>query len=549
MAGNVAGGIGLFLLGMMLMTDGLKLAAGRALRHILGEWTRTPLRGLFSGILITSLVQASGAVTVATIGFVNAGLLGLLETVYVIFGSNIGTTTTGWLVALVGFKVDVKALALPLIAAGMVLKLISKGQRRSALGTALAGFGLFFLGIDVLKTTFEGLGNDFPIAAWARDDFLGAVLFVGIGFVLTFLMQSSSAAMAITLTAAAGGLVPLGDAAATVIGANLGTTSTAALSVLGATSNAKRAAAAHVMFNLLTGAVALLLLAPLLTGIRWSLGWVGAGGDVVTTLALFHTLFNVLGVVLMWHVTPRMVRFLEARFRGGDEDLGRPRYLDRNVVTTPSLAIDALVSELKRIGALANGMAQSALSSEGVPSERLDEERRVLDRLVESVSQFTVQVQRSNLPEDLGENLPSAIRVARYYQEVAELAGEVAGNQRDLAEITEEKLAREMAHFRRESVGLIGRSDPVADAFSAAESERRLEDLERRYQGVKATLLRAGASDRLPVRQMVAQLDQYSAIRRMLEQTVKGSQYLCALMDIAARYREPRSEPEPKAER
>lgn len=539
LAANVAGGIGLFLLGMMLMTDGLKLAAGRALRHILREWTRTPVRSLLSGVLITSLVQSSSAVTVAIIGFVNAGLLGLLETVYVVFGSNIGSTMTSWLVALVGFKVDVKVMALPLIAAGMALRLTAGTTRRGSLGIAFAGFGLFFLGIDVLKETFTGLERDIDLRAWHHDGPVGMLIFVGIGFVLTLLMQSSAAAMVITLTAAAGGMITLTAAAAVVIGANVGTTSTAALSVIGATSNAKRTAAAHVLFNLLTGAVALVLVAPLLSLIATASGWLGVNADVVITLALFHTVFNLLGVVLLWPFVPRLSRFLETRFRSVDEDLGRPRFLDRNVVTTPALAVDALTNELSRIGEFGRTMAKEVLSSETLPDEHVAGDRQVIGRLADSVRQFTVQVQRSDLPADLVETIPNAIRVARYFEEAAEAAVVVANAQHQLSEVTEPALAEQMAHFRGECVALIGCSDPAQPGYSASDCRQRLEELERHYQDLKAALLRAGAREQIQVRQMVAQLDQYSAIRRLVEQVEKGAEYTVALMDLAARYREP----------
>lgn len=536
---DTAGGIGLFLLGMMLMTDGLKLAAGQALRHILAEWTRTPLRGLLSGVLITSLVQSSSAVTVATIGFVNAGLLDLLQTIYVIFGSNIGTTMTSWLVALVGFKVDVKALALPLIAVGMVLRLTSGTTSRGALGTALAGFGLFFLGIDVLKDTFTALGDDFPVERFAREGFLGVLLFLGIGFALTLLMQSSSAAMAITLTAAAGGLVPLTDAAAVVIGANLGTTSTAALAVIGATPNAQRVAAAHVLFNCITGLVALLILEPMLAGIGVVRTGLGLDDSPATTLALYHTTFNLFGVALLWPFTPRLVRFLDARFHRAEEDLARPRFLDKNVVSTPSLGLDALAMELGRIGALARTMAKSCLSVERIPSGQLKDDERVLGRLADAVRQFVVTLQRANLPPDLVAALPTAIRVGRYYEETAEMAVLVANAQRQLGPVEDRELAAAMAQFRGECVRLVEAGDPERPEFTAAELDPLLAELEQNYQALKALLLRVGARGRLPVRQMVGQLDQYSAINRMVEQVLKGAQHLHAVRDLAARYRQP----------
>ena len=249
---TLVGGVGLFLLGMRFMTQGLRMAAGRALRNILGKWTRTVFRGILSGFLITALVQSSSAVTVAVIGFVNAGLMSLSQTVGMIYGSNVGTTVTGWIVAAVGLDVNIKALALPLIGLGAVLRLIGENDRRAHLGDALAGFGLFFLGIEVLQSSFMGIGKSVSLDA-GGGGILGVTIFLGIGFGLTTLMQSSSAAMAVVLTACAGGLVPLTSAAGAVIGTNIGTTSTAALSAIGATANARKVAWVHVIFNLVTG--------------------------------------------------------------------------------------------------------------------------------------------------------------------------------------------------------------------------------------------------------------------------------------------------------
>ena len=182
MIGSLLGGIGLFLLGMRLMTDGLKLAAGRALRQILARSTRTPLRGILSGALITAVVQASAMVTVAAIGFVNAGLMSLRQALTIIYGTNIGTTMTGWLVAAVGFDINIKAFALPAIGVGMFLK-VFRGDRRSGhLGETLAGFGLFFIGLDVLKMAFGDLGQDLQFSALAGEGLLTLAAFVGAGF-------------------------------------------------------------------------------------------------------------------------------------------------------------------------------------------------------------------------------------------------------------------------------------------------------------------------------------------------------------------------------
>lgn len=199
-AGGFFGGVGLFLLGMHLLTDGLKLAAGRALEDLLERSTSTRLRGLAAGILITSLVQSSTAVTVASIGFVNTGLLSLQNALWVIFGSNVGTTMNAWLVAALGFGFRIDAFALPFVGLGAVLMLASGTPRLRALGEALAGFGVLFLGIDVLKESFSGIGGRLDLAEHIRPGFSGYLILVAIGTLLTVLMQASGAVIAIVIT-------------------------------------------------------------------------------------------------------------------------------------------------------------------------------------------------------------------------------------------------------------------------------------------------------------------------------------------------------------
>ena len=528
--GSFIGGIGLFLLGMKLMTDGLKVAAGQALRHILSQWTRTPLRGFLSGILITSLVQSSSAVTVAVIGFVNAGLLSLLQTSYVIYGTNIGTTMTSWLVAMVGFKVNVQAFSLPLIGLGMFLHLFGGAARRGALGLALAGFGLFFLGIGILKDAFGDVGSGISFADLPGEGW-GLLLYTGMGFLLTFLMQSSSAALAITLTAAAGGVIPLTAAAATVIGANVGTTTTAALAVIGATPNAQRTAAVHVLFNVITAVTALALLAPLLLAVRWLSLQLALGEAVATELALFHTLFNVLGVGLLWFVTPILVRWLERRLRAAEEDRGRPVYLDQNVLATPALALNAVVMELGRTGGFARQMLLDALSTEHHAGGQLHRDREVLERLSGAVNEFTVAMQRAHLPEDVNEHLPVALRIARYYLEGASLAVEIATAQEALDYIQDPRLNEVVGRFRGECAALLALSDPMKEGYSSEAIQQALAELEGHYQGLKTQLLHAGSDERLPMSQMVGQLNLYSEVRRAMEQSVKGANYLRGLTE------------------
>ncbi len=525
---GVVGGVGLFLLGMRLLTDGLRLAAGGALRTILERWTRTPVRGLLSGILITSVVQSSSAVTVAAIGFVNAGLMSLAQAVTVIYGSNLGTTMTGWLVALVGFHVDVKALALPAIGVGMALGIAGRGRRMGAVGEALAGFGVFFLGIDVLRSTFTGLGEGFATERFVSVGVAGALLFVAVGFGLTVLLQSSSAALALILTSAGGGAVPLETAAAMVIGANLGTTSTAALAVIGATSNAKRVAAAHVAFNGITGLVALSMLPVLLQGLSLVRELLNLDAQAAAVLAAFHTLFNLLGVALLLPFTRVLVHFLEERFRTPEEDEARPRYLDKNVVQTPTLATNALVMELARVGSIARRMGQAAMGTP-VRLPRIASDRAVLSSLVESVGDFCTRMRRSHLPVELDEALPNALRVSRYYAEVAELAEAIA-----IARLAEElrappELAAEVARFRAATAEFLASAGIDVEGYSPASCADALSGIEKHYQALKSDLLQAGARGQLPVREVVAQLDQLSNVRRLAQQVERGARYLSGL--------------------
>lgn len=531
--GAFLGGSGLFLLGMRLLTDGLKLAAGDALRRILANATRTRLRGLLSGIFITALVQSSTSVTVAVLGFINAGLVNLGQVVTVIYGSNVGSTMIGWLVAFIGFKVDVAAVSLPLVGVGMALALTS--GRRAAIGQALTGFGVFFMGIGILVETFQTLGQELPMdlfSASGPSAFLG---FMAMGFLLTALMHSSSAALAIVLTASAGGVLPFENAAAAVIGANMGTTSTAVIASIGATANAKRAAAIHVVFNFSTALVAVLLFPVLIALVHVTSRVFGMSGGAPTELALFHSLFNLLGVVLLWPFTPRLVAALESRFK--EADAARPRYLDRNVVATPALAVDALALELARTGVMVRAMARSALSTETAPAAGLEEDKATIDGLVEAMGTFSAQVVTGNQPAEVAEALPTALRVARYYTNIAELSLKISALRPELAPVRDTALAEYLTAFHARCVRLVDLADSVDASYDVAAAAAALGEMETDYQVLKATLLRAGANGLMPVRDMVAELDVLSMTRRLIEQIMKSAAHLTELLRLAEPFR------------
>jgi len=332
----VLGGIGLFLLGMILMTDGLKAIAGPSLNRILARFTNRPILGIFSGAMITALVQSSSVTTLMTIGFVSAGLLTFSQTLGVIMGINLGTTSTGWIVSQIGLKVNVSAMAFPLVALGTVAKMFGYGKVAHS-GSALAGFGLIFLGISTMQTGMADLSQQVDPTIFPSGGFWGNLLLVGIGVVMTVVMQSSSAAMATTLTALFSQAIALDQAAALVIGQNVGTTVKAVIAAIGTTIAAKQTAVAHIMFNLVTAIVALLLLPfliQLMETLRDQFLW-----EEATTLAAFHTTFNIIGVMIFFPLTGVISTTIQKVI----PDLGPQltRHLDSRLVRIYSAAIEA----------------------------------------------------------------------------------------------------------------------------------------------------------------------------------------------------------------
>lgn len=310
---SLLGGVGIFLLGMLLLTDGLKAIAGDALKGILTRFVAGPISGVAWGALVTAIVQSSTATTIATVGFVSAGLLTFTQSIGVVFGANLGTTSTGWIVSQLGFKVSLGTIAPPLVLLGVAARLLGR-NRWSQAGMCVAGFGLLFVGIDILQagmTTLAQRVNPADLPRIDGDDWLtGRLLLIGFGFAMTVVMQSSSAAMTATLAALAAGAIDFQQAAAVSIGQNIGTTPKALIASIGGPVAAKRTALAHVLFNVATGAVALATLPLLIASIAWITGADDAS-DQPTELALFHTAFNLVGVLVFLPLIGPFARTIE----------------------------------------------------------------------------------------------------------------------------------------------------------------------------------------------------------------------------------------------
>lgn len=356
---KLLGGIGLFLMGMVLLTDGLKAVAGEALRRALVRFTGTPLKAFASGALVTALVQSSSATTVTVIGFVSAGLLGFPQALGVVIGASLGTTGTGWLVAVLGLKVSLGLYALPLVGLGAFLKLLGRGRARS-LGLALAGFGLIFIGIETLQAGMQGLAGVFNFAKLPAGGLLGHLLTMILGIVMTVVMQSSSAAVATTLTALHSGAINFEQAASLVIGAAIGTTVTGALAAIGGSSGAKRTALAHVLFNLATGLIAILLLPIFLWGIAWAQAHAGLDPGA-TSLAAFHTAFIALGALVFLPLTKPFAGRIERWIPERGPRL--TRHLDDTLLHAPPVALETTVRAWREIARETFATIQASLDS------------------------------------------------------------------------------------------------------------------------------------------------------------------------------------------
>ncbi|MPQ48572.1 Na/Pi cotransporter family protein [Marinifilum sp. N1E240] len=306
---RLIGSLGLFLYGMKLMSEALQKVAGDKMRSILAAMTSNRVKGVFTGVLITALIQSSSATTVMVVSFVNAGLLSLVESVGVIMGANIGTTVTAWLISILGFKVSMSAISLPLIGMGLPF-LFSQNRSRKNWGELIMGFALLFIGLQFLKTSMPDIKSNPEIlnflTSYTDMGFASTILFMGIGTLLTILIQSSSATMALTLVMCNSGWISFEMAAAMVLGENIGTTITANLAAMIANTSAKRAARAHLIFNTIGVFWMLLLLPYFLEAVAWvSQNFFGQGNAftdaaaVPVTLSLFHTGFNILNVVIM----------------------------------------------------------------------------------------------------------------------------------------------------------------------------------------------------------------------------------------------------------
>ncbi|RFC53525.1 Na/Pi cotransporter family protein [Brumimicrobium aurantiacum] len=385
------GSLGMFIYGMKIMSEGLQQAAGSRLRYLLGSITSNRVKGVLTGFGITSIVQSSSVTTVMTVSFVNAGLMTLVQSAGVMMGANIGTTITGWIINIFGFKVSIGSYALVLIAIGAPLMFFGK-QKVKAWSNAIIGFSLLFMGLGFLKDAVPELGPDSWLVQFFVDfkdiPFLSTLLFVLLGTFVTVIVQSSSAAMALTMTLVAGGIIPFEVAAAMILGENIGTTITAELASTIGNVHAKRSARIHSLFNIIGVTWAVLLFPFILDGIEYFMTAIGTGNPFTnpkehanTGIAIFHTTFNLLNVfVLIWFV-PNLVRVAErtVKSKGGQDEEFHLDYIGAGYMSTPDLSMLEAKKEIAKFGELTSRM--SGFSRELLFEKSRKNQQKLIDRI------------------------------------------------------------------------------------------------------------------------------------------------------------------------
>ncbi|MEE2864843.1 MAG: Na/Pi symporter [Pseudomonadota bacterium] len=364
---SALGGVGLFLIGMLLLTDGLKALAAQRMRDVLSRFTSTPLSGAVTGALTTAVIQSSSATTVAAVGFVASGLLTFPQALGVIFGANVGTTLTGWLVAVLGFKLDLGQIALPFVFFGAIARLAFRGRIALA-GQALAGFCLIFIGIEHMKDGLDAFSGVVTPTDFPPDTLFGRLQLVLIGMLITVVTQSSSAGVATALAALGAGAINFPQAAALVIGMDVGTTFTAALATIGGGTMARRTGYAHVIYNVMTGVMAFFLLGPF----QLVAGALTGNGDSQIALVAFHSFFNALGVVLVLPLARPFARVIEHLVPEKGSDL--TSRLDPLVLRDPHAAASLAGQTVAHLETLIIERLRNRLGAKSSAYEELDRE-------------------------------------------------------------------------------------------------------------------------------------------------------------------------------
>ena len=444
---TLLGALGMFLYGMNLMSSGLQKAAGDKLRGLLSAMTSNPFKGVLTGLGITTVIQSSSATTVMVVSFVNAGLLTLAQAIGVIMGANIGTTVTAWMVSWLGFKADISILAVPLMLLGFLFSNSKKNQRQN-IGELIVGFSLLFLGLSFMKDSVPNL-NETPqalefVKSWAGHGFGSVLIFLLFGTILTLVLQSSSATMAITLILLSMGFIPFQMACAMVLGENIGTTITANIAASVGNTQAKRTAMSHTIFNVFGVIWALVFFRPFLSlvgkiiEVLFGLPDPAAEGFAVTGqetpdataalygLSMLHTLFNTINtLILIWCVKliEKAVKWIIKTPANQEKEVFRLKYISAGPLATPELAADQAFNEIIHFAQISkNGLGYAKAAIIEADTDKFEELRgklvkyeEISDRIEYEIAAFLNSVSAGDISEE------TSIRIKAMYKIIGEL--------------------------------------------------------------------------------------------------------------------------------
>ncbi len=439
---TLLGALGMFLYGMNLMSSGLQKAAGEKMRMLLSAMTSNPLKRVLTGLGITSVIQSSSATTVMVVSFVNAGLLTLVQAIGVIMGANIGTTVTAWLVSWLGFKADISILAVPLMLFGFLFSNSKKDQRRN-IGELIVGFSLLFLGLFFMKESVPDL-NETPevlefVKVWSGYGFGSVLIFLAFGTVLTLVLQSSSATMAITLIMLSMGWIPFNMACAMVLGENIGTTITANIAASVANTSAKRAALSHTVFNVFGVIWALILFQPFLALVGKIIELFGLpnpaapdfmvqnanseqGTAALYGLSMLHTLFNTINTfILIWFTgyIEKMVVAIIKTPANAESEVFRLKYIEAGPMSTPELSTEQAFSETIHFAQVSrNGLQYVRQAINEADTDKFEELRQKLvkyeeisDRIEYEIATFLNAVSAEEVSEHTSKEIKAMYKI------------------------------------------------------------------------------------------------------------------------------------------
>ena len=444
---TLLGSLGLFLYGMTLMSEALQKVAGDKLRNILAAMTSNSASRILTGLFITAVIQSSSATTVMVVSFVNAGLLSLVQSIGVIMGANIGTTFTAWLISLLGFKADIAILAIPLIGFGFAF-MMCKANKKKSIGELIIGFSLLFLGLSFLKDSVPDLQNSPEVLAflqqWTNYGFGSIIMFVAIGTVLTIVLQSSSATMALTLVMCNNGWIPFEMGAAMVLGENIGTTITANIAASVANVSARRAAMAHSVFNVFGVIWVLILFHPFLTVVSKIIMAMGLDNPLVSgassnsilyAISTVHTLFNICNTLILVWFTNQIAQLVTRIIKGKkDEEVFRLQYIQGGMLSTAELSLNQAKEEIVHYADICRrqyAYAKSAINETDPEKfdalyKKLEHYEQVTDRIELEIAKFLDQVKEGVLSDESGRRIQAMYKIISELESIGDSGFNIA---------------------------------------------------------------------------------------------------------------------------